>query len=220
MKLLLIVPHPDDEVYGAAGTIMDFVEAGHTVGLVTLTRGEAGRSLGLADSPQELARLRGAELAACLAEIGVQVHHQHDYPDGGLAEVPEAELSGLARQYLERYRPDILLTFAPNGSNGHRDHVATSAAVRAAWQALPEGERPELWFYAGPPPKNEALLASYLPPTLTRDVTRFLTRKLRAIACHRSQALSTVDFVRQFPERIPSETFHVAWRREGQAALQ
>ncbi len=213
MKLLMIFPHPDDEAYGASGTVMDFVEAGETVGLVTLTRGEAGRTLGLADSREALADLRAGELAACLQVMGVQVHHQHQYPDGGVDTVNEEELVALARGYIERYRPEVLLTFAPNGSNGHRDHVATSRVVRAAWGSLPEDTRPELWFYAGPPPEKDALRAEYLPPNMERDVTHHLTRKLRAIACHRTQALSTVDFIRQFPERIPLETFHVAWRR-------
>ncbi len=40
LKLLLIVPHPDDEVYGAAGTLMEYIAAGESCGLVTLTRGE------------------------------------------------------------------------------------------------------------------------------------------------------------------------------------
>ena len=74
MKLLLIVPHPDDEVYGASGTLMDLIEAGFAVGLVTLTRGEAGRMLGLCETREELARLREAELRECLDVIGVQVH--------------------------------------------------------------------------------------------------------------------------------------------------
>ncbi|MGI8748136.1 MAG: PIG-L deacetylase family protein, partial [Deinococcus sp.] len=79
-----------------------------------------------------------------------------------------------------------------------------------AWDALEPGERPGLWYYASPqPPEQDDLKALYLPPTLRRDVSRFVTRKLRAIACHRSQALSTVDFIRRFPERVTEETFHV-----------
>ena len=40
------------------------------------------------------------------------------------------------------------------------------------------------------------------------DVTPFIVRKLQAIACHRTQALSTVDFIRKFPQRVTEETFH------------
>ncbi|WP_424951342.1 PIG-L deacetylase family protein [Deinococcus sp.] len=209
LKLLLIVPHPDDEVYGAAGTLMEYVEAGHTVGLVTLTHGEAGRTLGLADSPEALGRLRDVELKACLDEIGVQVHEHHDFPDKDLQGQPFDLLVQVAHSVMLRWRPETVLTFPPNGSNGHPDHVTTHRAVKAAWDSLPETERPLLWYYAGPtPPEQPELQAGYLPPNVTRDVSRFITRKLTAIACHRTQALSTVDFIRRFASRITTESFH------------
>ena len=219
MKLLLIVPHPDDEVYGAAGTLMEYVEAGHTVGIVTLTRGEAGRTLGLADSPEALGRLREAELKACLEEIGVQVHEHLSFPDKYLQGQPFEPLVEVARSAMLRHRPGTVLTFPPNGSNGHPDHVTTHRAVKAAWDSLPESERPVLWYYAGPtPPEQEALVAEYLPPNVERDVSRFITRKLTAIACHRTQALSTVDFIRRFAARITTETFYqVGQPLEGQS---
>ncbi|GAA5514109.1 putative N-acetyl-alpha-D-glucosaminyl L-malate deacetylase 2 [Deinococcus carri] len=209
MKLLLIVPHPDDEVYGASGTLMDLLEEGHRCGLVTLTRGEAGRTLGLCDGPEELARMRAVELRACLDVIGLPTHEQHEFPDKHLAEQPLEALVEVAREAMGRHQPEIVLTFPPNGSNGHPDHVTTHRAVRAAWESLPEGERPRLWYYASDtPPENEALRAAWLSPNLRRDVGHRVSRKLQAIACHRSQALSTVDFIRKFPERITEETFH------------
>ena len=209
LKLLLIVPHPDDEVYGASGTLMDLIEEGHTVGLLTLTRGEAGRTLGLCQTPEELAQLRGAELRACLDVIGVQVHEQLRFPDKYLKDQPLEELVAAARSAMQRHRPETVLAFPPNGSNGHPDHVTAHTAVKAAWDSLPERERPRLWYYASEtPPENEALRDLWLAPNLKRDVSRHITRKLQAIACHRTQALSTVDFIRKFPERITEETFY------------
>lgn len=214
MKLLLIVPHPDDEVYGAAGTLMELLAGGHRCGLVTLTRGEAGRTLGLAEGPEELARMRAVELAACLEVIGLtttpgSVHEQHTFPDKYLKDQPLEKLVEVAREAMTRYRPETVLTFPPNGSNGHPDHVTTHRAVKAAWDSLPEQERPALWYYASDtPPENEDLRAEWLPPNVRRDVTAHITRKLQAIACHRTQALSTVDFIRKFPERVTLETFY------------
>lgn len=214
LKLLLIVPHPDDEVYGAAGTLMNLLADGHRCGLVTLTRGEAGRTLGLAEGPEELARMREVELAACLEVIGLtttpgSVHEQHTFPDKYLKDQPLEALVEVAREAMTRHRPETVLTFPPNGSNGHPDHVTTHRAVRAAWDSLPPGERPALWYYASDtPPENEALRAEWLPPNVRHDVTAHITRKLQAIACHRTQALSTVDFIRKFPERIVEETFY------------
>lgn len=223
MKLLLIVPHPDDEVYGAGGTILEWTGKGHQVGLLTLTRGERGRTLGLVSSPEELADLRAAELRACLQILGVQEHRQLGYPDGGLRDVPLAELRTVVEDVVLEFRPQIVLTFPPNGANGHPDHVATSAAVQAAWDSLEQrGEAlPQLWFYAGMPPEDPELLASYLAPNLERDVSSFVPLKLRAMACHRSQALSTVDWLRRFAERVPHETFYQVQslsRRGGEGA--
>ncbi|GHF51951.1 LmbE family N-acetylglucosaminyl deacetylase [Deinococcus metalli] len=218
LKLLLIVPHPDDEVYGASGTLMRHLEAGDACGLVTLTRGEAGRTLGLCDTPEELARLREVELGAALDVIGLtrpeavhagSVFEHHHFPDKSLRDQPFETLVDVAWRALSTYRPEILLTFPPNGSNGHPDHVTTHRLAKAAWDRLPEGERPRLWYYASDtPPENEELRALWLRPNTRHDVTPYITRKLQAIACHRSQALSTVDFIRKFPERITTETFH------------
>ncbi|WP_162178675.1 PIG-L deacetylase family protein [Deinococcus marmoris] len=215
MKFLIIVPHPDDEVYGASGTLMNLLEEGHRCGLVTLTRGEAGRTLGLAEGPEELARMREVELAACLEVIGLtttpgSVHEQHTFPDKYLKDQPLEALIEVAREAMTRHRPETVLTFPPNGSNGHPDHVTTHRAVKAAWDALPENDRPALWYYASDtPPENEELRAEWLPPNLSHDVTAHITRKLQAIACHRTQALSTVDFIRKFPQRVTLETFYV-----------
>lgn len=214
LKLLLILPHPDDEVYGASGTLMTLLAEGHNCGLVTLTHGEAGRMLGLCNTPEELAELRDAELRACLAVIGLTTtpgssFEQHNFPDKYLQDQPLEPIIETAREAMTRHRPEIVLTFPPNGSNGHPDHVTTHRAVKAAWEALPEGERPRLWYYASDTaPENEALRPEWLPANLRRDVTPFITRKLQAIACHRTQALSTVDFIRKFPERIVEETFY------------
>ncbi|MFK7603331.1 PIG-L deacetylase family protein [Deinococcus sp. SM5_A1] len=214
LKLLLIVPHPDDEVYGASGTLMQLLSEGHRCGLVTLTRGEAGRTLGLAEGPEELARMREVELAACLEVIGLtttpgSVHEQHTFPDKYLKDQPLEALVEVAREAMTRHCPETVLTFPPNGSNGHPDHVTTHRAVKAAWDSLPEEDRPVLWYYASEtPPENEELRAEWLPPNLSRDVTGHITRKLQAIACHRTQALSTVDFIRKFPDRIVLETFY------------
>lgn len=209
MKLLLIVPHPDDEVYGASGTLMTYLAEGHACGLVTLTRGEAGRTLGLCETPEELARMRAVELAACLDVIGLNVHEQHQFPDKHLIEQPIQPLIEVAREAMQRHRPEIVLTFPPNGSNGHPDHVTAHKVVKAAWDSLPEAERPRLWYYASDtPPENEELLAQWLKPNTRHDVSQHITRKLQAIACHRTQALSTVDFIRKFPDRIVTETFY------------
>lgn len=206
MKLLMIFPHPDDEVYGASGTILNFTQNGETVGLVTLTHGEKGRTLGLADGPEELARVRHQELKDCVAALGIQVHEHHHFPDGGLKQHDFEELVQVAMEAIQKHQPEILLTFQPNGSNGHPDHVTTSKVVIEAFERL---NKPcKLWFYSGDVPYNEELGKIHLYPNVRFNVIQHITAKLRAISMHRTQALSTVDFFRRAAERIAEETFH------------
>ena len=50
IDLLLIVPHPDDEVFGSGGLFARMAAQGKKVATLTLTRGGAGRSLGLVEA--------------------------------------------------------------------------------------------------------------------------------------------------------------------------
>jgi LmbE family N-acetylglucosaminyl deacetylase len=69
--ILLIVPHPDDEVFGVGGLLARTAASGRTVATLTLTRGRAGRTLGLC-SQEELPALREQELRGSLAALGVE----------------------------------------------------------------------------------------------------------------------------------------------------
>lgn len=45
MDLLVVVPHPDDESFGAGGALLLAKEAGLKTGVLTLTRGKPGEPL-------------------------------------------------------------------------------------------------------------------------------------------------------------------------------
>lgn len=229
VDLMLIVPHPDDEVFGLGGALLRAAGEGRRTAVLTLTRGGAGRSLGLA--PQvEVPRLREEELRGSVTELGVSeliVKSHDDYvtsadrglaPRPGLRGVDAGELAAEVGRELDRLRPRVLVTFGPNGSNGHPDHVATSEAVS---RALDEGaSAPErLYWYASETPFDgpertgflapEAIRAAHVPPTHRLELTREeLEGKLRAMAHHRSQALSVLNFMQNVTYRLFVETFH------------
>ena len=214
LKLLVIVPHPDDETFGSGGMILASLARNEPCGVITLTLGDAGKTLGLCDTRAELAALRSQELQACLDALGLlshpgSLHEQHHYPDGQVAtHLPQ--VTAVVSDALARHQPEIVLTVPPDGLNGHPDHVATHEAVHAAWHALPAHARPALWYYALPCESLGAVSERYLPPNHTEDVSAFVTAKLRAMGCHRSQGLTLANTLRRFPERVTHEPFHVA----------
>jgi LmbE family N-acetylglucosaminyl deacetylase len=60
--------------------------AGSHVAYVTATRGELGITDPMRWPPEQLAAIRGAELAACLEILGIKEHRWLEYPDGRCAE--------------------------------------------------------------------------------------------------------------------------------------
>ncbi len=228
VDLLLIVPHPDDEVFGAGGIFSKMAAHGKTVATLTLTRGGAGRSLGLCKQ-EELPDLRENELRAALETLGVKEVHIWDYPDflpdntrgmehrEGLKDVPFDTVVERIQDLIEAIKPVSLLTFAPNGSNGHPDHVMTHKFVMAALEKC--SHKPQkLYYYAGERPyMGEAragfldpkeVAAKHLYPTHFIDVHDYVENKLRAMGHHQTQALSVLSFMRLYPRRLLVESFH------------
>jgi len=133
-SLLAVWAHPDDEAYLSAGLLASAVRDGRRVAVVTATRGEAG-SWDEARWPAEaMGTLREREMKASLAVLGVTEHHWLDYLDGACADVDDDEGSVKVAAIIERFRPDTVLTFGPDGQTGHPDHLAVHRWTTAAFE--------------------------------------------------------------------------------------
>lgn len=133
--ILGIWAHPDDEAYLAGGVMAAAAEAGQRVGCVTATAGEHGTDDPSRWPPARLGRVRRRELAAALRVLGVHEHTWLDYPDGGCSDAPTGEAVARLVDIIERYRPDTILTFGPDGITGHPDHMAVGRWARLAAEA-------------------------------------------------------------------------------------
>jgi LmbE family N-acetylglucosaminyl deacetylase len=162
LKLLAVLAHPDDESLGAGGTFAYYAAQGVATSLVTATRGERGRFFDNSARPSdaEVGRVREAELRAAAAELGIADVSFLDYHDGDLDRAEPAEVIGRIAAHIRRIRPQVVVTFGPEGAYGHPDHIAisqfTCAAVLAAADGGVTGELPahrisKLYFMASPP---------------------------------------------------------------------
>lgn len=173
-SLLLLAPHPDDEVLGCGGLLALAVAQGVRVQVLVLTDGAAG-----GDAAQ-----REAECLAAASEIGYRQRNDSlrfwRLPDRGL--VPDAALVQRLVQALADARPDWLL--APSPFEIHPDHRAACQAAIAAWgqAGAPLGTR--LGFYE----VGQALIANAMV-----DITPVLATKQRAMRCFGSQ-LTAQDY--------------------------
>ena len=144
-KLMAVLAHPDDESLGVGGTLAKYAAEGVEVVLVTATRGEGGRFRGHPKGdehhpgPSELGRIREAELRAAAATLGIREVALLDYLDQHLDGADPREAIGRIVAHLRRVRPDVVLTFAPDGAYGHPDHIAISQFTTAAVLAAADG---------------------------------------------------------------------------------
>ena len=184
--VLAVVAHPDDESFGLGAILAGFAAHGARVHVLCFTHGEAS-SLGRVG--QSLVEVRGAELQAAAAALGVAEVELLAYPDGHLEDFPLKELAGAVEGFMGFAR--LLLAFDRGGITGHSDHRrATAAAVTAGrarrvpvlgW-ALPQTLATQLnaEFHAG--------FVGRRPARLDIAVAVDRARQRAAIACHASQS--------------------------------
>lgn len=193
MRILAIFAHPDDESIGPSGTLTMLSAQGNTVGLVTLTRGEAG-SLGISRSlgSDELARRRSKELQCAVEILGIKQLRLHSLPDKRLSTIPEKDGITIIQDEIESFNPDSIITFHENGITGHPDHKTTTKWIR---QVLKNLEKPPRLLYfglseeqAGFFPQRKLLWINNQDVTHKIDVHAFLNSKLKALKCHETQA--------------------------------
>ena len=190
-KVLLIVAHPDDIDFGAAGTVATLTDHDVEVVYGLVTNGQAGEPAHL--SPAELTEIRQAEQTEAAKLVGVTELHWLGFPDGHL--VADLELRKAISRLIRTVRPDLVITQTPVRNldriyAAHPDHLATGeAAVSAVYpdarnphsfpELLAEGHEPHpvprVWLMAG----NEH--------NLHVDITASVDRKIDALLAHDSQ---------------------------------
>jgi N-acetyl-1-D-myo-inositol-2-amino-2-deoxy-alpha-D-glucopyranoside deacetylase len=166
-RLLLVHAHPDDESIGNGATMARYAAEGHHITLVTCTLGEEGEVIGpelahlAADQDDALGAHRIGELAAAMRELGVVDHRflggPGRYRDSGMMGVPSNrhpdcfwradldEAAGHLVAVVREVRPQVLVTYDPDGGYGHPDHIqAHRVAMRACELAADPAYRPEL----------------------------------------------------------------------------
>ena len=172
--ILVFTPHPDDDVFGAGGTIALLNRNHNKVYIVIYTNDDKG-SYDLEMDSQRLARIRKAEEEVSEGLLGTPTENISwmGYDDGMLEYAPQPKLVEEATAIIRRVRPDVLLSVDPGEwyERWHKtDHrmaaFNTVDAVRAAefWhyfpnQRLEQGLQPYrvpvmYFFYPSPQEAN------------------------------------------------------------------
>ncbi len=181
MKVLVIAPHPDDEILGCGATMARFAKEGHEVYVAILTK--AGPPL------FSVAQVEQGRKEALLAHhlLGVKETFFRDLPAAELDRVAHAEVNQVIGALIKEIQPEMV--FIPFIGDIHLDHQSISLSSLVAM-------RPNQWAY---PTKicayetlsetnwNAPFLTPRFQPNLFIDVSEFLALKLQAFSLHQSQ---------------------------------
>jgi LmbE family N-acetylglucosaminyl deacetylase len=237
-RLLCVLAHPDDESLGLGGTLAKYAAEGVATFVVTATRGEGGWPRSPAEHPgsEALAVLREAELRAAAATLGVREVEVLGYPDGRLSDVPLPEMVASLVVHIRRVRPQVVVTFPPDGITGHPDHIAiaqnTLAAVVAAsdptfgvgaahrvtklyylvasQEAIDDAE--QIFGSMAMEVDGQRRIAPAWPKwaiTTRVDATACWRQAWQAVACHETQLIDS-----RMLARLPPATHQQLWGRQ------
>lgn len=186
-KVLVIAPHPDDEVLGCGGTMARLADAGHEVHVAVMTKGFEPAF------PEAMVKQVRAELADAHKILGVTKCHFCDLPAAALDTVAGAQINAAMGKIVDDVKPDTI--FIPFIGDIHRDHqlifVAALVAARPRSRSIPN----RIYAYETLSETNWAApgVTETFIPNVFFEVTHTLNRKLEAFACFKSQVKPTPD---------------------------
>ena len=241
--LMAVHAHPDDEATQTGGVLAMAARQGIRTVLVTCTNGEMG------DSPDGLkpeaaghdtaatSEVRLDELRAAARELSIGHLELLGYRDSGMMGWPQNDdpgsfwrtpldsVTARVAELMERYRPEVVITYDANGLYGHPDHIQ---AHRATFEAADQTGIPQkIYEVAFPRSLMKAFAemqrqAGVAPPqddpgdtfgtpdeliTTTVDVSSEWGAKRAAAFAHASQ-MANFDFLKMDPELLQAGMSH------------
>ena len=155
LTLMVVHAHPDDEAISTGGILARYGDEGIRTVLVTCTNGELGDGPGgvKPEDPvhdeSQIVPLRRAELEESCRILGVSHLELLGYHDSGMMgwpqnEAPEAfwhtpveEAAARLAALIDRYEPQVVVTYDEQGFYGHPDHIQANRITRAALEGRP-----------------------------------------------------------------------------------
>ncbi len=169
-KVLVLAPHPDDDVLGCGGLLAELSEAGAKIKAVYFTDGSRGNRE--AKFSENLIAQREEESVEAGKVLKISEQKFLRLPHNSLKS--SIELAAIIRKEIEFDKPDLIL--APSFEEPHPDHLAVLEALNLGLKNYTEGLN--IWLY-------EVFGTGRLNRLFIID--DFVAVKTEALKCHKSQ---------------------------------
>lgn len=199
-RVLVVVAHPDDELF-MAPAIAAMARQGRAVTILFATPGDQGPGVTSLPRGAALGKIRRGEATCSARALGADARFLEGLGDGTLAATPQAAGSP-AKNFLDQFvyaylavTPDLVLTWGPDGGYGHADHRMVSALVTQAEQTIDRQNGARLLYVGIPtgslPPVPEMADWAVTDPVLLTESIAYTPADLAAAnaaaQCHVTQ---------------------------------
>lgn len=188
MKVLVVAPHPDDEVLGLGGTIHRLTAEGHDITVAIVTKGWQPLF-----PETQVAQVRG-EAEAANALLGVKNVHFMDLPVTRLNALPQHELNAAFDQLVTTEQPELV--FLPFPGDRHEDHRQAFDASLIALRPVADRDyirRVLCYETVSETHWSVAHLEPAFQPQLWIDISQHLDAKIAAMKTYKSQVRDVPD---------------------------
>lgn len=181
MRVLIIAPHPDDEIIGVGGTIAKRAKAGDEVYVCIVTKGKS--PLFNSDFIEQGRR----ECREADAKLGVKETIFLDFPAVMLETIPRYELNGKVAEVVQNIKPEEV--YIPHRGDMQIDHQMVVDAAMVAVRPRGDDHPKRVYAYEtlSETGWNIPNVTNEFIPTVYENITDTYDVKMEAMSVFKSQ---------------------------------
>lgn len=200
MRMLVIAPHPDDEVIGCGGTILKNRAEGGEAFLCVVTAAHPP------EWKEKIIKAKKEERAKAAKLLGIKKSFFLDFPATKLDTVPHSELIKKISACVKEVRPESV--FISHWGDLHKDHKIVFDAAMVASRPFNTSVKRVLCYEI---PSSSELVPSketvFLPNVFV-DISDFLEKKLEVMKVYKTE-------LRKHPHPRSIEALRVHAKKRG-----
>jgi len=175
MKILVIAPHPDDEVLGMGGTIKK-LSPKNNITLLIMTDGASAQY-----SDKKMIKVRKESCKKSSKILGISEIKFLNFKDMKLDSVPQLEINQEIEKIIKKIQPKIVFTSPKNDLN--RDHGVTFNSTLVATRPSSSGVK-KVFSYELP-----GYTKKPFSPNHYEDITKQFVHKIKAFKMYKSEIM-------------------------------
>jgi LmbE family N-acetylglucosaminyl deacetylase len=202
MNVLVIAPHPDDEVIGCGGTLAKLISRGHTAFVCIVTRPTADMYAA------KVIERKKKEVRDMKKILGIKKVFFLNFPTQKLDTVPNANLHRAIYDCVNEVKPEI--AFIPHKGDISKDHQIVFEAALFTLRPKPKSVTQKVLSYEclsssewGEKNRKMAFL-----PNVYEDISDFLDKKLEAMKVYKTE-------IQRFPHPRSTKGLRVSAEKRG-----